>query len=172
MISCLRSSRSAAALRAGTLVTVAVSTLAAAEGRSCAQGASTIEPGVSQVRAVEAERARAMADADLTTLARITSDDYVHIESTGQLRSKSEFLDGFRRGEYHFESFVVDDSHVSLYGDTAVVSGRYHTVIRSMRGTRPRKDARFTRVYVLRDGNWRNVAHQATEMRVTPEGRP
>lgn len=130
-----------------------------------ARAASSAHGAVAQVLAVESVRARAMVVGDLAVLNDITSNDYVHVESTGRVRTKAEFLDGFRRGEYAFESFVIDENRVDLYGDTAVVSGRYHTVIRTQQGTQPRKDARHLRVYVLRNGVWSNVAHQATETR-------
>jgi ketosteroid isomerase-like protein len=116
-----------------------------------------------QVLAVEAARARALVDADVATLDRITSDDYVHVESTGKVRTKAQFLDGLRQGEYRFESFVVDENHVSIHGDTAVVTGSYHNVIRTRAGVQPVKHARHIRVYARRDGAWINVAHQATQ---------
>jgi hypothetical protein len=51
---------------------------------------------------------------------------------------------------------------VRLYGDTAVVTGRYQNVVCTPQGEQPPKHARFIRVYVRRSGRWQNVAHQAT----------
>lgn len=82
----------------------------------------TPETTESQVLAVEAVRAKAMADADIATLERITGEDSVHLESSGQVRTKAEFLDGLRRGDYRFESFVVDENHARIFGETAVVT--------------------------------------------------
>ena len=116
-----------------------------------------------QVLSVEAARAKALVDADVATLDRMTSDDYVHVESTGKVRTKAQFLDGLRQGEYRFESFIVDENHVSIHGETAVVTGSYHNVIRTSAGVQPVKHARHIRVYIRRDGAWINVAHQATQ---------
>lgn len=108
-------------------------------------------------------RAKALVDKDIATLDRIIADDYTHVESSGNARSKRELLESLRRSDYHFKSFVIDANRVRIYGDTAVVTGRYHNEIVTSKGLQPVKYARHLRVYVRRDGTWRNVAHQATE---------
>ncbi|MEU9348520.1 nuclear transport factor 2 family protein [Streptomyces sp. NPDC048278] len=122
------------------------------------------------VLAVERRRAKAMVEADAATLAELTADSYTHVESSGVARTKEEFLRGLATGEYRFESFVVDENRVRVYGDTAVVTGRYHNDIRTPEGLQPTKYALHTRVYVKAHGRWLNVAHQATEAR--PERGP
>ncbi|MET3600777.1 nuclear transport factor 2 family protein [Martelella mangrovi] len=121
------------------------------------------------VLAVEAVRLQAMLDGDVKTLARITGADYVHVESSGQLRSKTDFLAGFTNGEYRFIAFVIDENAVNVLGSAAVVTGRYHNVIETPGGVQPVKHARHMRVYALRDGQWINIAHQATAL---PDGPP
>ena len=111
---------------------------------------------------VEAVRLQAMLDGDTDTLAQITGADYVHVESTGQVRTRDGFLEGFRNREYRFRSFVIDENTVTLLGSVAVVTGRYHNVIETPAGVQPVKYARHMRIYALRDGEWINVAHQAT----------
>jgi hypothetical protein len=59
---------------------------------------------VEQVLAVEAKRVRALLNADFATLDQITAQDYVHVESNGRRRSKTEFLEGLARSEYRFET--------------------------------------------------------------------
>lgn len=113
---------------------------------------------------VEAVRVRAMLEGDVETLDRITGADYVHVESSGQARTKREFLQGFVNGEYRFRSFVIDESQLNMLGSVAVVTGRYHNVIETPAGVQPVKYARHIRIYALRDGRWVNVAHQATEL--------
>ena len=119
---------------------------------------------IEQVLALETIRVRALLDADLATLDRITAQDYVHVESNGRRRSKAEFLDGLARPDYRFETFVIDENHVQLVGPVAIVTGRYHNAIRTREGLRPAKYARHLRVYVKQGGSWQNVAHQATEI--------
>ena len=113
---------------------------------------------------VEAVRLKAMLEADVDTLDRITGADYVHVESSGKRRTKQQFLDGLRNGEYHFHSFVIEQNDINILGDAAVVTGWYRNVIETHDGVQPEKFARHMRVYALRDGAWINVAHQATEI--------
>jgi ketosteroid isomerase-like protein len=119
---------------------------------------------VEEVLAVEATRVRALLNADIATLDQITAQDYIHVESNGRRRSKTEFLDGLARSEYRFENFVIDENSVRIIGPVAIVTGRYHNDIRSREGLQPTKYARHIRVYVKNDGLWRNVAHQATQI--------
>ncbi len=115
------------------------------------------------MRDVEAVRLQAMLEGDVETLDRITGADYVHVESTGQVRSKAQFLEGFKDREYRFRSFVIERNDIMVLGTVALVTGRYRNVIETPAGVRPVKYARHMRVYALRDGRWINVAHQATE---------
>jgi hypothetical protein len=121
-----------------------------------------------EVRDVEATRAKAMVATDVATLDALTSESYVHVESTGQVRTKAQFLEGLTRGEYSFESFVIDETLVRIFGQTAVVTGSYHNVIRTSAGIQPVKYARCIRVYVRDNSGWRNVSHQATEYPAPP----
>jgi hypothetical protein len=115
-----------------------------------------------EVLAVEAVRLQAMLDGDVDMLDRITGADYVHVESTGQVRTKKEFLKGFENREYRFKSFVIEENDVNVLGSVAVVTGQYRNVIETPAGVQPVKHARHIRVYALLDGRWINVAHQAT----------
>ena len=115
-----------------------------------------------EVLKVEAIRLEAMLDADVETLDQITGDDYVHVESTGQVRTKAQFLDGLKNRVYRFKSFIIEENNVNVMGTVAVVTGSYRNIIETSAGVQPVKYARHIRVYALRDGKWINVAHQAT----------
>jgi ketosteroid isomerase-like protein len=117
-----------------------------------------------EVLAAEKARTRAMLAGDRAALGSITSDDYTHVDSNGRARDKARFLELLARADRRFETIGVDESTVRIYGDTAVVTGRYHNAVRTPDGVQPTKHARFTRVYVRQGGAWRNVAHQATEI--------
>ncbi|WP_084397960.1 nuclear transport factor 2 family protein [Henriciella aquimarina] len=134
---------------------------AAAQSASLDMSGQKTEAAVLEVEAV---RLKAMLEADVETLERITGDDYVHVESSGKVRTKTEFLDGFRNRDYRFESFVIEQNDVNMLGSVAVVTGRYHNIIETPAGVQPIKHARHVRVYALRDGQWINVTHQATEI--------
>jgi Domain of unknown function (DUF4440) len=114
---------------------------------------------------LDVARADALVRGDVSALDRMTSADYTHVESNGSFRSKAEFLDSVRRRDYKFESFVIDENHVRLFGETAVVTGRYHNDVRTPDGLKPTKHARHIRIYVRSGETWQNVAHQATEVK-------
>lgn len=117
-----------------------------------------------EVLAADALRISAMLEADVATLSRIISEDYIHVQSKGDLRNKQQFLGGLQAAQFRFDSFVVDENHVALHGDIAIVTGRYHNVVRTAAGPGPVKHARHIRVYVRRNGAWINTVHQATEI--------
>ena len=131
-------------------------------GAGAAAPEAATKKAEAQVLEVEAVRLQAMLDADIDTLDRITAADYVHVESTGQVRTKAQFLDGLRDREYRFKRFVIEENDVRIMGSAAVVTGRYRNVIETPEGVQPVKYARHIRVYERRNGQWMNVAHQAT----------
>jgi hypothetical protein len=113
-----------------------------------------------EVLAVDAARIAALLEGDVATLEQLTGEDYTHVTSDGRLRTKTEFIDGQRSRERPFASWVVDENTVRVYGDVAIVTGRYHNAFEGGDA----KHARHIRVYVRRSGEWINVAHQATEI--------
>jgi ketosteroid isomerase-like protein len=118
---------------------------------------------------LEARRSRALVEGDAATLDEITADDYTHVETGGGVRDKAGFLGILSRPGVRFTSWVLEQNIVRIYGDTAVVTGRYHNTVRTPAGEQPPKHARHIRVYVKKDGRWRNVAHQATAV---PDAEP
>jgi hypothetical protein len=114
------------------------------------------------VLAAEQARAKALVDVDIDALRNMTDVNYTHVESNGKFRTRDEFLHGLEVGEYRFSTFVIDRAAVRLEGNVAVVTGDYHNDITTPEAIQPTKYARFMRIWVLRDGRWVNVAHQAT----------
>ena len=119
---------------------------------------------IDAIHALEARRTQALLDADVATLDEITAEDYTHVETGGGLRDKAGFLAALSRPGVRFVRWDIQESLVRVYGDTAVVTGRYQNVVVTPEGEQPPKNARFIRVYARREGRWRNVAHQATAM--------
>jgi ketosteroid isomerase-like protein len=114
-----------------------------------------------EIKNLEEARNQAVVHGDVAALDRLTSDDYTFITLRGELRTKSEILQGFRSGSFHYESRQISDLKVRVYGNTAVVTGRS-----IQKGTENGKDYsgdyRFTRVYVKQNGRWLSVALQTT----------
>jgi hypothetical protein len=86
------------------------------------------------------------------------------VETNGGLRDKTQFLAFLQQPGLRFLRWTIDENHVRLFGEVAVVTGRYRNVVRTAAGEQPEKRARHVRVWVRREGAWRNVAHQATRL--------
>ena len=149
------------------ILTPALAVVAALSG-SASSGSSTAAPAElrdgaaeEQIRLVEQERNRAILAGDAATLDRMTSEDYSFITQRGELRTKPEILDGFRKGSFSYSTREVSDLAVRVYGEAAVVTGRA-----IQKGTEKGKDYsgenRFTRVYVKQGDKWVSVALQVT----------
>jgi hypothetical protein len=114
------------------------------------------------VLAAEQARAKALVGVEIDALRNMTDVNYTHVESNGKFRTRDEFLHGLEVGEYRFSTFVIDRAAVRLEGNVAVVTGDYHNDITTPEGIQPTKYARFMRIWILREEQWVNIAHQAT----------
>ena len=121
-----------------------------------------MENNIDEILDIEARRTQALLDGDAETLAEITGDDYTHVETGGGIRDKAGFLAILSRPGVRFSRWVIEENQVRVYGDTAVVTGRYFNCVTTAAGEQPPKHARHIRIYVRRNGRWENVAHQAT----------
>ena len=121
-----------------------------------------MENNIDEILDIEARRTQALLDGDAETLAEITGDDYTHVETGGGVRDKAGFLAILSRPGVRFSRWVIEENQVRVYGDTAVVTGRYFNCVTTDAGEQPPKHARHIRIYVRRNGRWENVAHQAT----------
>lgn len=121
-----------------------------------------------EVLAADARRIAALVAKDLDTVDALTAEDYTHVETNGGRRDKAGFLALLRQPDFRFVRWTIDENAVRVFGDVAVVTGSYRNVTRNAQGEQPEKHARHLRVWVRRDGAWRNVAHQATAIVQVP----
>ena len=116
------------------------------------------------VTAVEQRRIDALIASDINVLDEIIDEHCTHIESNGTSRTKAAFLADVAKREFSFDLFEIEENHIRIFGDTAVVAGTYRNIVRVRGNPNPVKHARHLRVYVNRGGSWKLVAHQATEI--------
>jgi ketosteroid isomerase-like protein len=116
---------------------------------------------------MRAERAwtDAHVNGDVETLARLMADDYLKIESDGSVSDRAATLAKYTPATRAWEKAIGDEYIVRVYGDTAIVIGRW-TARGMNNGERFDYAARFLSVYVKRDGEWKMVAEQSTQIRV------
>lgn len=75
--------------------------------------------------------------------------------------AKADSMGVWRSGQVKFDRYETSEVKVSLYGDTAVVTGR---LLRTRTfGNRSMDDNwRFTKTYIKRDNKWQVVAYHAS----------
>lgn len=114
------------------------------------------EFAIQEVIQTEREWVEAHRRLNLATLERIMADDYTHIQTDGSVIGKEEDLASYQTGTRHWEFAESDQYDVRMYGDTAILIGRWRA--RGVNaGQRFDYIARFTAVYVKRKGHWQMV---------------
>ena len=116
---------------------------------------------IQEVLQVEQAWVEAHRQLDVATLERLMADDYFVIRSDGSVAGKEEDLVSYGAGDRHWEYAEGDQYDVRIYGQTAVLTGRWRA--RGVNAGQPFDYvARFLSVYVKRDDRWQMVAAQST----------
>jgi ketosteroid isomerase-like protein len=112
----------------------------------------------------EKELAAAHLDLDLGLIDRLLHPDYVIVQPDGHKEIKADVLASYGSGKRHWDKAEADELVINLYGDTAVVFGRWQA---SGRNDTEAFDyaARFISVWFLHEGRWQNVAYQSVEIK-------
>ena len=115
-----------------------------------------------EVLQIDRERVQALLHNDASALDRIYADELIFINQYGVVRDKTHWIATARAGEFKFDSYTTEDVQVHIYGETAVVTGRF-LAIGEARGSKLKGlPVRYICVYVKRDGHLQLVAQQAT----------
>jgi len=118
---------------------------------------------VEEILAVERAWTEAHLQDNPVVIEQLMADDYVKIQPDGSLSNKAETLAAYQPEVRYWEHAQGDEYDVRIYGDTAVVVGRW-TARGMNNGQRFDYSARFLSVYVKRNGRWQMVAEQSTEI--------
>ena len=110
---------------------------------------------------LEEERRQALLQRDIPTLDRLVADDYMETSPNGTIRNKSQNINDLKAGNAKLDYLNFSNLKVRVNGNTAVVTG---VVTRkgSVQGKEFSGQARYTRVYVKRDGRWQAVVAHST----------
>src|SRR5688500_13829193 len=134
------------------LVLSTVSSAIAQQQSARARDATSTEQAVRQQ---DQERIRAQITADTLALLRIYADDFLGIGPTGVVRNKAEVIADFTSHALTYQSITTAEVRVRVYGNTAVETGR-STMVGQDTGKNVPRENRFTRVWVMTDGTWRD----------------
>ena len=144
-----------------------------AVGQTSGHGVTLVEQGAQrdveqQIRALHDQGREAALKGNAGFFEGHMAASYFGIGGDGRLRTKAESIQDLRSGGIKYEAIDERDVRVDTYGDTAIVNSMAAVKLTS-NGKPIGGDYRATFVYVKQEGNWREVAFQATP--VAPEGR-
>ena len=111
-----------------------------------------------EIRALESHARDAFLAADLESLDRLWTDDYVVNSPLQKVVEKRLLLDLLRSGRIRHTAYDFEIEHMSRHGDVVVVMGRDRVVdppagVVSLR--------RYTNVWRIEAGRWRGIARHA-----------
>lgn len=116
-----------------------------------------------QIEALEQQWRNALVTNNVAQMDHLLADDYIGITSNGTVETKTQALDQRRAGTVRITKLDLTDTHVRVYGDTAVV-----TSLADLEGTNGASNIggeyRYTRVYARRLGQWKIVSFEASRI--------
>ncbi len=115
----------------------------------------------SAIRQAETRRFQALVQQDTGALTPLLGDDLTYVHTNGKRDTKRTLLDAVRSGQLVYEEITPQETHVRVFDDMAVVTGR----IWMRAGTRIQMlgfSLTYTSVYVRRQNRWLLVAWQST----------
>jgi hypothetical protein len=99
---------------------------------------------------------------DVEALESLWADDLEVIVPKMPVMTKSDVLAVARSGRMRFLHYASSDTHVRVYGNAAVVTGRLQRT-RALNGRELSDDWRFTKIYIRQGGRWRVVLFHASD---------
>ena len=124
---------------------------------SAAVAAQQSDPRESKLLILERLWNEAQVNRDAAALDQLVASHFVNTEWDGSVSDKQRFLADIRDPQYKPSVATIQDVKVNFYGDTAIVTGTYHTA-----GTYQGKGydhvGRFTDTWLMEMGKWQCVA--------------
>ncbi|MBI4962603.1 MAG: nuclear transport factor 2 family protein [Desulfomonile tiedjei] len=120
-------------------------------------------PTTQDIIQLEQKWASAVSGHDVATLEKLLADNLTHIHATGRVETKAQFIDAIRSGDRKYAPIVPEDLNVRIFGDTAIVTGKFDLKVVS-KGKEITGVNLFTHVFAKTPAGWQLVAHQATTL--------
>jgi uncharacterized protein (TIGR02246 family) len=116
------------------------------------------------LKALEEKWNSAQVKGDLAAMESLLADTFVYTTIDGALRNKAEMIAEIKSGKLKIQSAKVDDMKVTVYGDAAVITGRWQG--KGIEEGKPFDETeRWTDTWVRIKGQWRCVASQSTPLK-------
>ena len=115
------------------------------------------DPRQTQLLILERLWNEAQVNRDSAALDALVASRFVNTEWDGQISDKQHFLADIKDPLFKPSLLTIQDVKMNFFGDTAVVTGRYHTQ-GTYQGNPYDHLGRFTDTWVLDTGKWQCVA--------------
>lgn len=122
----------------------------------------TFDPEAAHLVALETRRCEAIGSGDLSALADVLAEDYLHVLAPGRVVDKTQYIELIRNGPRRPQRGAL---HVRVYGAAAVITGELDNHIGAQAEVRRVIAAYCTQVAVKRGGHWRFVSYILTQKR-------
>ena len=119
--------------------------------------------GADEIKKLEQDWAAATVKDGPAAVDKYEADDIMSVDPTGRVTDKTQDKKDLSSGDLKFQSIVVSDLTIHVYGSTAVVIGT-STIKGSYKGQDIGGAYRYTDVWVKRGGKWQAVASQSTKV--------
>jgi ketosteroid isomerase-like protein len=121
------------------------------------------ESAAQEVEKLEREVGEAITKRDGTALEGLIADDFILTNPLGQVMTKKEAIDAILSPGYELDSLVNQEIKVRVFGAVGVA-----TALGTAKGRYGGQEVvgrfRYLRVWVKREGCWRAVAAQSTNV--------
>jgi ketosteroid isomerase-like protein len=119
--------------------------------------AQQADPRESKLLILERLWNEAQVNRDAAALDALVSSRFVNTEYDGEVSDKQKFLADIRDPQYKPSLATIQDVKMNFFGDTAVVTGTYHTQ-GTYQGRAYDHVGRFTDTWIFDMGKWQCVA--------------
>jgi ketosteroid isomerase-like protein len=106
-----------------------------------------------EIRSAEGVRVRALEAADVATLERLLTPDFLYVHASGRTEGKDAYLASLRSGQFRWSGFSHEDTEVRPLNGSALQYGLLHASKEEDGGVRQLL-FRFVSVWVRSDDGW------------------
>lgn len=116
-----------------------------------------------EILAAEQAWLKAHLELDIGAIERLMAQDYVQIDSKGEVIRRAKAIASLSSGTRHWDAAHIDQLQVRVYGHTGVVVGRW--VAKGQNAGKPfNYSARYASVWVKTEQGWQMVLDQSTPL--------
>ena len=132
-----------------------------------AESGKLVSDEMGKIMSLESAWNQAEVQHDTRAMGMLLGEAFTYTDSDGSRMNKSQWLDLMRKETDTFEQLGNSKIEVNLYGNVALVTGRYRERVK-MKKTSIVRSGRFIDVWIELRGEWKCIGGQATLILPSP----